>query len=78
VDAYALILEARDRLRDILHRHRPLAAAWEVQPTDDAGDRWKTLVAAFVSHEFLEAGLPAPKSTDIPKLATEWVLDTPR
>ena len=41
-------------------------------------DRWKTLVAAFVSHEFVEAGLLAPKWTNAPKLATEWILDTPR
>lgn len=29
-------------------------------------------------HEFVEAGLPAPPWTKSPKLATEWVLDTPR
>jgi hypothetical protein len=75
---YALALEARDRLRDILRRHRSLAATWEAQPPSNVADRWKTLVAAFVSHEFVEAGLPAPKWTDASKLAAEWVLDTPR
>ena len=75
---YALALEARDRLRDILRRHGSLAATWEVQPPSNVADRWRTLVAAFVSHEFVEAGLPAPPWTEAPKLATEWVLDTPR
>lgn len=65
---YALSLEARDRLRDILRRHRSLAAAWEAQPPSNLGDRWKTLVAAFVSHEFIEAGLPTPKWADAPRL----------
>jgi len=75
---YALALEARDRLRDTLRRHRSLAATWEVQPPSNVADRWRTLIAAFVSHEFAEAGLPAPSWTEAPKLATEWVLDTPR
>lgn len=75
---FALALEARDRLRDILRRHKSLAAAWEAQPPSKIGDRWKTLVAAFVSHEFAEAGLPTPKWADAPTLTTEWVLDTPR
>lgn len=75
---YAVALEARDRLRDILRRHRSLAATWEVQPPANVADRWRTLLAAFVSHEFAEAGLPTPPWTDAPKLATAWVLDTPR
>lgn len=75
---YALALEARDRLRDTLHRHGSLAAAWEIQPHSNVADRWRTLVAALVSHEFVEAALPAPPWTEAPKLATEWVLDSPR
>lgn len=75
---YALALEARDRLRDTLRRHRSLAATWEVQPPANVADRWRTLIAAFVSHEFVKAGLPAPPWTEAPKLDTEWVLDTPR
>lgn len=75
---YALALEARDRLRDTLRRHRSLAATWEVQPPSTVANRWRTLVAAFVSQEFVGAGLAAPPWTERPKLATEWVLDTPR
>lgn len=75
---FALCLEARDRLRDILRRHESLAAAWEVQPSADLDDRWRTLLAAFVSHEFIEAGLAPPKWTDAPQLSTDWVLETPR
>jgi transcriptional regulator with XRE-family HTH domain len=75
---YALTLEARDRLRDTLHRHRSLAATWEIQPASTVADRWRTLIAAFVSHEFAEVGLPAPPWTEGPKLDAEWVLDTPR
>jgi len=75
---YALALEARDRLRDTLVRHRSLAATWEIQPPANVADRWRTLVAAFVSHEFVEAGLPVPLWTEGLRLATEWILDTPR
>lgn len=75
---YALALEARDRLRDTLRRHRSLAATWEAQPPANVAERWTTLVAAFVSNEFVEAGLPAPEWTDTAKLAAAWVLDTPR
>jgi transcriptional regulator with XRE-family HTH domain len=75
---FALCLEARDRLRDILRRNRSLTAAWEAQPPSDVDERWRTLVAAFVSHEFAEAGLPSPRWTDTATLDTEWVLDTPR
>lgn len=74
---YAIALELRDRLRDILSRHKHLAAAWEAQPPAIEG-RWKALAAAFVSHEFHEAGLSAPQWTDSARLDTEWVLDTPR
>lgn len=74
---YALALELRDRLREILRRHKDLAAAWEAQPPAVEG-RWKALAAAFISHEFDEAGLPAPRWTDSARLNTEWVLDTPR
>jgi len=75
---YTLSLEARDRLREILRHRRPLAASWEAQPPSKIGDRWKTLLAAFVSHEFVDAGLPSPKWTATPRLASGWVLDTPR
>lgn len=36
---YAFALEARDRLRDTLRRHRSLAATWEVQPPANVADR---------------------------------------
>ena len=75
---YALALEARDRLRDILRHRKPLAGAWEAQPPSTVENRWKTLVAAFVNHEFLEAGLPAPRWAAAPRLTSEWILDTPR
>lgn len=75
---YALALEARDRLRDILERRESLAAAWEAQPPSNLDVRWKTLLAAFVSHEFDEAGLPIPRWASTARLDHEWVLDTPR
>jgi transcriptional regulator with XRE-family HTH domain len=74
---YALALEIRDRLHEILHRHRQLAAAWEAQPPP-VEDRWKALTAAFVGHEFNEAGLTPPRWTATEPLESEWVLDTPR
>lgn len=74
---YALSLELRDRLRDILRNSTELAEAWEAQPPD-IETHWKALAAAFVSGEFHEAGLPAPKWTQGPRLANEWTLDTPR
>jgi transcriptional regulator with XRE-family HTH domain len=75
---YTLSLEARDRLRDILRRRRSLAPAWEAQPPSTVEDRWTTLVAALVSQEFVEAGLPTPRWADARRLDVEWVLDTPR
>jgi len=74
---YALALELRDRLHDILARHRELAAAWEAQPSA-VEPRWQALAAAFVGHEFNRAGLRAPAWTDAGRLDQEWVLDTPR
>lgn len=74
---YALSLELRDRLRDILRNSTELAEAWEAQPPDIEA-HWMALAAAFVSREFHEAGLPAPRWTQGPRLASEWILDTPR
>jgi hypothetical protein len=76
--AYAVVLEARDRMRDILSRRPELAAGWEIQPPAVLDDRWRALVAAFVSHEFVEAGRAAPRWTTAPGLTDEWILDTPR
>lgn len=74
---YTLALELRDRLRHVLRSHPGLSAAWEAHPpTLEA--RWMTLVAAFVSHEFDRAGLPAPRWTHTESLSTAWVLDSPR
>jgi len=75
---YTLCLEARDRLREVLRRHPSLAAAWEAQPPSGEETRWRVLLAAFVSHEFGRARLPAPRWTEALSLSTEWVLDTPR
>jgi transcriptional regulator with XRE-family HTH domain len=74
---YALTLEIRDRIRAILLSHKELAPAWEAQPPPVEA-RWKALAAAFVSREFNEAGLTAPKWTATERLDSEWVLDTPR
>lgn len=74
---YALALEVRDRLHDILSHHQEAAPAWEAQPPA-IDKRWRTLIAAFVSHEFEAAGLAAPRWTHGERLAVEWVLDTPR
>jgi len=75
---YALCLEARDRLRDVLRHHRSLSAAWEAKPSPDDEDRWLVLLAAFVNHEFVESGLQAPRWSTTPRLTAAWVLDTPR
>lgn len=72
-----MALEVRDRLHDILGRHKEHAAAWEAQPPAFE-ERWDALTAAFVEHEFDEAGLPAPKWTHAERLDGEWVLDTPQ
>lgn len=74
---YALALESRERLRDILKHHPDLASAWEAQPAA-LEDRWHTLLAAFIAHEFESAGLAAPSWTRTPALDEAWVLDTPR
>jgi transcriptional regulator with XRE-family HTH domain len=75
---YALTLEARDRLRDILRRRKDLAGSWEAQPPSNVDERWKALLAAFVSHEFDDAGLPIPRWAAAMRLDQAWILDTPR
>lgn len=74
---YSIALEIRDRLHDVLRAHVELAAAWEAQPAP-IDDRWDTLTAAFVGHEFREAGLAPPRWTETEPLESAWVLDTPR
>lgn len=74
---YALALEMRDRLHDVLLNHKDLAPAWEAQPPP-IETRWKALTAAFVGREFSEAGLAPPRWTAAEPLDSEWVLDTPR
>jgi transcriptional regulator with XRE-family HTH domain len=74
---YSLALEIRDRLREVLRSHKELAAAWEAQPVPFE-KRWDTLTAAFVGHEFCEAGLTPPRWTATEPLDSAWVLDTPR
>jgi hypothetical protein len=76
--AYAVALEARDRVRDILSHQTALAAVWEIQPPAVLDERWRVLLAALVSHEFVEAGRPVPTWTVAQGLEHEWVLDTPR
>lgn len=78
--AFAVALEVRDRLRDQVgeaQHHGHLVAAWATCPTGLEA-RWHVLLAAFVSHEFESAGLPAPGWTAAARLGTAWVLDTPR
>ncbi len=75
---YAMALEVRDRLHDLLNLHHEHAAAWDAQPPA-VDERWDALIAAFVEHEFDQAGLPAPRWTQSTnRLDDEWVLDTPR
>lgn len=75
--AYAMALEVRDRLRDVLAHHRDLTAAWEAQPAE-LEPRWQTLVSALVAQEFRTAGIEAPRWTQPTRLDLAWVLDTPR
>ena len=74
---YALALEIRDRLHDILNNQSQHAEAWEAQPPR-VDYRWTALTAAFVSHEFSQAGLTPPRWTATEPLEDAWVLDTPR
>jgi len=74
---YSLAVEIRDRLRNILSNHSDLATAWEAQP-GTVETRWLALTAAFVRHEFDQAGLTPPPWTVTEPLKCEWVLDTPR
>lgn len=67
-----MVLEGRDRLRDTL-QHRPhLADAWAARAL--VGDeRWDTLLAALVEHEFEATGRPAPAWTRTEPLDEEWL-----
>lgn len=67
------VLEARDRLRDILE-HRPhLADAWDAKAPSLGQSEWDTLFAAVVEHEFTVAGRPTPRWARAEPLEHEWI-----
>lgn len=67
-----IALEARDRLRDTLENRPHLLDAWDARPT--VGDeRWDTLFAAIVEHEFTQAGRNAPAWAHSERLEEEWM-----
>lgn len=76
--AFKMTLQARDHLRSILDAIPEAAGAFEAAPPSTGSDRWDTLLATLVRHEFAEHDRPAPEWTDQPALETDWVLDHPR
>ncbi|QYJ03109.1 helix-turn-helix transcriptional regulator [Nocardioides panacisoli] len=64
-------LEARDRLRDTLENRPHLIDAWDAKPMVGE-ERWGTLLAVLVAHEFTAAGRSAPWWTSVDPLAVAW------
>lgn len=73
----ALILEARDRLRETLASRPDAAAAWEARPALQQ-QHWDVLFAALIGHEFEAAGRPAPAWTLGLKARTATVIESLR
>ena len=60
-------------MSDTLARFPDLAPAWEAAPhTGD--DRWDTLLAALVEHEFHEAGEEPPRWAAERRLVETWAI----
>jgi hypothetical protein len=69
--AFALILEARDRLLDVIANRPVMLAAWEAGAS--IGDRrWDTLFGTVIAHTFESCGLVAPKWTRSQPLDESW------
>lgn len=70
--AFKLTTQARDQVREMLASPDAVADAWEARPGRTEDDRWDTLLAALVGHEFESAGRAAPAWTNV-RTAADWV-----
>jgi transcriptional regulator with XRE-family HTH domain len=75
--AFKLALQARDHLNELLALRPHAAAAWEATPPSTGRPEWDTFIAALAEHEFVDADREPPAWTQLPKLGSEWLLDSP-
>lgn len=71
--AFKIATQARDQVREMLRSPDAPAAAWETKPGGCGDERWDSLVAALVAHEFVAADCTPPAWTDI-RVHDDWVL----
>ena len=78
---WRMMLQGRDHLALIIRErdeHPGLLDAWEARPGSVGSIEWDALLAAIASHEFEEAGQPAPGwAASHPSLAEEWMPSHP-
>jgi transcriptional regulator with XRE-family HTH domain len=75
--AWRMLLQGRDHLRLLLHRHDGSEAAWEAAPSTTGHPGFDTLLAALTAHEFKAAGETPPEWTRDKTLPTPWIPSHP-
>jgi transcriptional regulator with XRE-family HTH domain len=75
--AWRMLLQGRDHLRLLLHRHDGSEAAWEAAPTTTGHAGFDTLLAVLTAHEFETAGEAPPEWTKNKTLPAPWIPSHP-
>lgn len=75
--AWRMLLQGRDHLRLLLHRHDGSEAAWEAAPTTTGHAGFDTLLAVLTAHEFETAAEAPPEWTKDKALADPWIPSHP-
>jgi hypothetical protein len=75
--AWRMLLQGRDHLRLLLHRHDGSEAAWETAPGTTGRMGFDTLPAVLTAHEFEAAGEDPPEWSRAKALSEPWIPDHP-
>lgn len=75
--AWRMLLQGRDHLRLLLHRHDGSEAAWEAAPDTTGHAGFDTLLALLTAQEFKAAGEVPPAWTDVEALPDPWIPEHP-
>ena len=76
--AFKTVLQSRDHVRVLLASKPGKLDGFEADPPPTGSIEWDAFLATVINHEFQVHGLPAPKWSQVPALAADWVLDNPR
>jgi hypothetical protein len=72
-----MLLQGRDHLRLLLHRHDGSEAAWEAAPGTTGQAGFDTLLAVLTAHEFAAAGEDPPEWSNVDPLSDPWIPEHP-